>query len=204
MQQWNKPLLKNHKITPPSPELPSPLSTSDEVKNRLKTTECIKIIDDHPDNKDPPLIKTRSYKFLLTDNQQQNKGKGKDFIKISTDKRFFILLSHWSSLQDVNQIAQVPHYDGENREPCENHGLSRNCNHHKSSANHVHCQHKTGRTAKTVKVRIPASANWQCFRGIKPESALIRPTPVRVNIPLRILYFVKAKFKPCSTGPIDD
>lgn len=112
MQQWNKPLLKNHKITPPSPELPSPLSTSDEVKNRLKTTECIKIIDDHPDNKDPPLIKTRSYKFLLTDNQQQNKGKGKDFIKISTDKRFFILLSHWSSLQDVNQIAQVPHYDG--------------------------------------------------------------------------------------------
>jgi len=94
LQQLNKPLLKNHKITPPSPELPSPLSTSDEVKNRLKTTECIKIIDDHPDNKDPPLIKTRSYKFLLTDNQQQNKGKGKDYIKISTDKRFFILLSH--------------------------------------------------------------------------------------------------------------
>ena len=80
--------LKNHKITPPSPELPSPLSTSDEVKNRLKTTECIKIIDDHPDNKDPPLIKTRSYKFLLTDNQQQNKGKGKILLKFQRIKDF--------------------------------------------------------------------------------------------------------------------
>ena len=171
MQQWNKPLLKNHKITPPSPELPSPLSTSDEVKNRLKTTECIKIIDDHPDNKDPPLIKTRSYKFLLTDNQQQNKGKGKDFIKISTDKRFFILLSHWSSLQDVNQIAQVPHYDGENREPCENHGLSRNCNHQKGFATNVHCP-GDGKDGKMVKVRIPAFADWQCFRGMKLRSDL--------------------------------
>ena len=79
MQQWNKPLLKNHKITPPSPELPSPLSTSDEVKNRLKTTECIKIIDDHPDNKDPPLIKTRSYKL---------KEKGKILLKFQRIKDF--------------------------------------------------------------------------------------------------------------------
>ena len=39
-------------------------------------------------------VPKKFYKFLLTDNQQQNKGKGKDFIKISTDKRFFILLSH--------------------------------------------------------------------------------------------------------------
>ena len=57
-----------------------------------------------------------------------------------------------------NQTAQVPRFDEENREPCENHGLSRNCNHQKGFATNVHCP-GDGKDGKMVKVRIPAFAD---------------------------------------------
>ena len=52
----------------------------------------------------------------------------------------------------------MPRFDEENREPCENHGLSRNCNHQKGFATNVHCP-GDGKDGKMVKVRIPAFAD---------------------------------------------
>lgn len=77
---------------------------------------------------------------------------------MESNQLYFIHLFPLKFFTIRNQTAQVPRFDGENREPCENHGLSRNCNHQKGFATNVHCP-EDGKDGKTVKVRIPAFAD---------------------------------------------
>ena len=90
--------------------------------------------------------------WVLFSKKRENEEKhGKNFSDDKLNQTNYILYI-------CNQTAQVPRFDEENREPCENHGLSRNCNHQKGFATNVHCP-GDGKDGKMVKVRIPAFAD---------------------------------------------
>lgn len=77
-----------------------------------------------------------------------------------------------------NQTAQVPRFDEENREPCENHGLSRNCNHQKGFATDVHCS-KDGKDGKNGESQDTCLCGLTMLSRNKAKVRLISPVEIR-------------------------